>query len=90
MRWVHVSESQGPTCAVGSIIIVSEDTEKRSSADSHLCDVRHEVVGRALRVLTNQTTLVRSDRVEIPKQNHVPFLRRQTAVDESHDLPFEK
>ena len=38
-----------------------------------MCDVRHQVVGDTVGVLANGAALVCSDRVEVTKQDHIPF-----------------
>ena len=59
--------------SVGGIIIITEDTQLFQLANCHLCDVRHQVVGDTIGVLTDGAALVCSDRVEVTKQDHVPF-----------------
>ena len=59
--------------SVGGIIIITENTQLFQLANCHLCDVRHQVVGDTVGVLTNGTALACSDRVEVMKQEHVPF-----------------
>ena len=64
------------TCSVGRVVIVAVHMQERSTANGNLSHVRHEVVRRSLWILPDQATLVCSDRVEIPQEDDVPFLRK--------------
>ena len=61
------------TGSVGGIVIITEDTQLFQLADCYLCDIRHQVIGDTVGILANGTALVSSDRVEVTKQDHIPF-----------------
>ena len=62
------------TSTIRSIIVIAEYTQLLSLAYSHLRDIRHQIVWNAIRILTNLTTLMRTDRIEISQQNYIPIL----------------
>ena len=51
--------------AVVSRIVVAEDAQLFPYADGGLRDLRHEVVGYAVRILAYEPGLVSADRIEI-------------------------
>ena len=59
--------------SVRSIVIVAKNTQLFQLANCNLCDVRHQIVRNTVWILTDQTALVSTDRVEITQQNNVPF-----------------
>jgi len=67
--------------AVGGVIITAVDTELWSPTDSHLRYVRHQIVWRSLRVLTNTSGLVGTNRVEVPQQHGIPVLTTLTSTN---------
>ena len=60
-------------CSVRCVIIITEYTETFQFADSYLCDIRHQIVRDTFRILTDQSALVCSDRVEISQEDNVPL-----------------
>ena len=70
---IHDMDIITDTRAIRCIIIVTEDINLRKLTDRHLCHVRKQVVRDALRILTDQTGLVRTDRVEVTKQDDIPL-----------------
>ncbi len=58
--------------AVSRVVVVAVDRQALQLADRDLCDVRHQVVGDAGRVLADQAALVRADRVEVTQQRDAP------------------
>ena len=60
--------------AVVSVVIVAVDVQVFPSANCNLCNIRHEVVGNALRILADLAGFMSADRVEITKQNDVPLV----------------
>ena len=61
------------TGSVRSIIVVAIYVKLLQLADSNLCDVRHQVIRNAVRVLAHRSGLMRTDRIEVAKQNHIPL-----------------
>ena len=61
------------TGSVRRIIIVSEDTQLLQLADRNLRNVGHKVVRNALRVFSDHPRRMCADRVEVTKQDDVPF-----------------
>ena len=59
--------------AIRCIIIVTEDIDLRQLTDRYLCHVWKQVVRDALWILTDETGLVRTDRVEVTKQDDIPL-----------------
>ena len=57
------------TCAVSGVVIVSEDSKVWKLATSDPLNVGHQVVWNALRVFTNESTFVRTNRIKIAKTN---------------------
>ena len=60
--------------AVGRGVIVAEHVQAVQLADGDLRDIGHEVVGDAVRVLADQTALMRADGVEIAQQHDAPLV----------------
>ena len=58
--------------AVFGGIVFSEDVNVCAPADGHLADVRHQVVGNALRVFADQPAGMRADGIEVAQQNDAP------------------
>ena len=58
------------TGAVRCRIVIAEDRELLPFSDCNLRDIRHPIVRNALRLLTDHTGGMRTDRIEIAQQNH--------------------
>jgi len=56
----------------GGTIVVAVDAEELAAADGDLRDVRHEVVGRSLRVLPDLPARVRAHGVEVAQRDDLP------------------
>mmetsp|Transcript_1668 Transcript_1668/g.3673 ORF Transcript_1668/g.3673 Transcript_1668/m.3673 type:complete len:392 (-) Transcript_1668:222-1397(-) len=69
---MYVIPHAGP---VGGVIIVPEDAQLLSSANTHLRDEGHQIVRYALWILPHSTRGMRPDRVEVSKYQNVPRLR---------------
>ena len=54
-------------------IVVSEDAEGLKLADGHLGDIGNQVVGNTLGILTDESALMGSDRVEVSEKHYVPL-----------------
>ena len=61
------------TCSIRCIVIVSEYAELFQFAYCNLCDVWHQVVRDTVRVLTDGSALMSTDRVEVTKKNYIPL-----------------
>src|SRR5574343_98653 len=69
--------------AIGCGVVIAEDAEELTLAHGHLGDEGHQVVGDAIGVFADQTTLVRAHRVEVAQDRHLPARvgRLQVAQD---------
>ena len=61
------------TSSVRSIVVITENADALEFSDGNLCDIRKQVVRDALRILSDKAALMRSDRVEVTKQDNIPF-----------------
>ena len=61
------------TCSVVRIIVVSEYTKLLKLSDSHLCNVRHQVVWNSVGVLSHCPALVCPDWVKVAQKDDIPF-----------------
>ena len=61
------------TCSVRCVIVISEYAEFFQFANCYLCNVWHQVVRDTVRIFTDQTTLMSTNRVEVTKKYHIPF-----------------
>ena len=61
------------TSSVRSIVVITENADALEFSDGNLCDIRKQVVRDALRILSDKAALMRSDRVEVAKQDNIPF-----------------
>jgi hypothetical protein len=66
--------------AIDSVVVTAKDLEFRQASDGHLAHIRHEIVGRSLGVLANQTGLVRTDRIKVPQDGYIHTLVRLVQV----------
>ena len=58
--------------SVRCIIIIAEDAQAFQFSDGNLCDIWDQVVRDSLRILSDETALMSSDRIEVTEQDHVP------------------
>mmetsp|Transcript_26906 Transcript_26906/g.43159 ORF Transcript_26906/g.43159 Transcript_26906/m.43159 type:complete len:237 (-) Transcript_26906:59-769(-) len=70
--------------SVWGVIVIPEHAEALPSADSYLLHKGHEVVGNRVWALTNPSTWVRADGVEVPEDRHALLLVGLLVVP--HDL----
>ena len=70
---IHDMDVITHTGSVRSVIIVSEYSDAVQFTDRHLRNVWKQVVRDSFRILSDQSALMCSDRVEVTKQDHVPF-----------------
>ena len=68
--------------AVRRGIVVAEHADRSELANRDLRHIGHQVVGDALRVLTDKAALVRTDRVEVAQQHDVPLVVAHVEVGE--------
>ena len=61
-------------CTVVCIIVAAEYAQLRTLADSHLSDVRHQVVGDTVGILAYLSALVCTDGIEVTQDYHIPLL----------------
>ena len=54
-------------------VVITKHTKALPFADSHLGDIRHEVIRYAVRVLADTSGRMRADRIEVTQQHHVPL-----------------
>ena len=66
--------------AVGRIPVPAVHGQFFAQADRRLRQQRHEIVRTALRILSDQTGLVRTDRIKIPQQDHAQLRVRFRGV----------
>ena len=78
------------TGTVRRIIIVAEHAKLLKLAHSYLSDVRKQIVRNALRILADESGLVRTNRIEITKQYDIPLRVRyvQIGQDVLPSIPF--
>ena len=72
------------TSSVRSIVVITENADALEFSDGNLCDIRKQVVRDALRILSDKAALMRSDRIEVTKQDNIPF--RICGVDVGQNL----
>ena len=70
---IHYMDIISDTCSVRCIIVISKYTKAFQLANSNLCDIRHQVIRNTIRIFTDLTALVCTDRVKVTKQDHVPL-----------------
>ena len=70
--------------SVRCIVVIAEYTEAFQFADRYLCYIRKQVVRDTFRIFSDHAALVCTDRVEVTKQDHVPF--RICFLDIGQDL----
>ena len=63
------------TCAVWSVVLITEDGQFGESSYCYLGDVRHQVVGNTLWVFPNTTAFVSPNGVKVTQQYNVPPLK---------------
>ena len=61
------------TCSIRGIIVISEDTNTFQFSDGNLCHIRKQVVRNSLRILSDETGFVSTNRVKVTKQCNIPF-----------------
>ena len=70
---IHYVDIVAHTRAVVGRIVVAEHTQFLAFTHSHLRDIRHQVVGDTVRILTDTSALVRADRIEVSQQHYIPL-----------------
>src|SRR5699024_5327687 len=68
--YMDVVAYSGP---VRCVIVITEYAQTLQLADRNLCDIRDQVVRDSLRILSDHSALVSTDRVEVAEQHHIPL-----------------
>mmetsp|Transcript_33798 Transcript_33798/g.74904 ORF Transcript_33798/g.74904 Transcript_33798/m.74904 type:complete len:237 (-) Transcript_33798:114-824(-) len=79
---VHDVDVVADGSAIWSRVVTTPHAQEITLPQGHLLDVGHQVVGDADRVLTQVTTGVCADGVEVPEQQDAPLLVTDTQVAE--------
>ena len=61
------------TRSIMSIVIVSENAQFLTDTHSRLRNVRHQVIGNAVRIFTNASTRMSANRVKVTEQDNIPL-----------------
>src|SRR5699024_8175572 len=72
-RKVYYMDVVADTCSIRCVIVVAEYSKALKFSDRNLCDIRDQVVRDSLRILSDETALMCSDRVEVTEQDNIPF-----------------
>ena len=54
-------------------VIEIDAASNNGASHSNLCDIRHQIVGNSVGILSDGPALVCSDRIEISQQDHIPL-----------------
>ena len=71
-------------CPIRGIIVIAKYSKLFQLAYSNLRNIRHQIIGNTVRIFSHGTALMCTDRVEITKQDHIPF--RICLLDICQDL----
>lgn len=63
--------------AVRGIIIITEYVEIFKLSNSHLCNIRNQVVGDSLGIFSNQAAFMGTDGIEVTQKHHIPLIIRR-------------
>ena len=73
IRQIHNVNIIPDTRSIRGIVIISEDTERFQLADCNLGDIWKQIVRNSLRVLTDSSRFMSSDRIEIAQKHDIPL-----------------